>query len=291
MKFSSYSGQRTQLVLNVIVFTLSLYQIANREPTVAQYSPFEAFLMDSFAPFQRVITLSKIRVNSFFANYLMNLDASLENKILKSKLEELEQRNFLREQVDKENERLKKILNFVENRTEDRVLAKVVAFDASSDHKVIRINRGKDQGVRLRSPVITYDGLVGYVFRLSHNFADVLTILDPNNRVDGIVDRIRSHGIVEGFIRGRCRMKYVSRAELIVLNDLVISSGLGNIYPKGIKIGTISRIEREVYGVTQELEITPAVNFGQLEEVLVLVSANQAAEADEWEKLDNQNVP
>lgn len=247
--------------------------------------------MDSFAPFQKVITITKIKVTSFFSHYLMNLDASLENKLLKSKLEELEQQNFFREQVAKENERLKQMLNFAENRVENRILARVVAFDASSDHKVIRINRGKNQGVLLRSPVITFHGLVGYVFRLGHNFADVLTILDPNNRVDGIVDRIRSHGIVEGYIRGKCRMKYVSRAELVVLNDLVISSGLGNIYPKGIKIGTITRIEREVYGVTQELEITPAVNFGQLEEVLVLVSPNSAAEAEEWDQLDNQHTP
>ena len=119
---------------------------------------------------------------------------------------------------------------------------------------------------------MTSDGVVGYIYQTSKHYSDIITILDQNNRVDAIVSRTRSHGIVEGYNDTNCIMKYVTRTEPVVLNDEVITAGLGDIYPKGLKVGTVSKIERESYGITQFVEITPSVNFGKLEEVIVLIS-------------------
>jgi len=152
----------------------------------------------------------------------------------------------------------------------------------------VRINKGIRHGIKLQSVVTSAEGLVGYVYRLTQNFADVITILDANNRVDGVVERLRSHGVVEGYNRGRCIMKYVNRTEPIILNDLVLTAGLGNVYPKGLKIGYISRIERESYGITQHVEITPLVNFSKLEEVLVLVHEKDGEKHLEWQALDEK---
>ena len=84
-------------------------------------------------------------------------------------------------------------------------------------------------------------------------------------------------------------MKYISRAEPIILGDVVITSGLGNIYPKGIKVGTVSRIERESYGITQDVEINPAVDFGRLEEVVILLSDEDEQKRREWQALDEMD--
>jgi rod shape-determining protein MreC len=136
--------------------------------------------------------------------------------------------------------------------------------------------------------VTSAEGLVGYVYRLSDHYADVLTILDANNRVDSVVERLRSHGILEGYSSGKCIMKYVNRTEPIILNDMVLTAGLGNVYPKGMKIGYISRIERESYGSTQHVEVTPLVNFSKLEEVIVLVQEEEEHKQAEWNKLDEE---
>ena len=100
---------------------------------------------------------------------------------------------------------------------------------------------------------------------------------------------MRAHGIVEGYNSEKSIMKYVSRAEPIILGDVVITSGLGNIYPKGIRVGKVSRIERESYGITQNVEITPAVDFGRLEEVVILVAEGDEQKKREWEALDQMD--
>jgi len=100
---------------------------------------------------------------------------------------------------------------------------------------------------------------------------------------------VRSHGIVEGYNNEKSIMKYISRAEPIILGDKVITSGLGNIYPKGVKVGTVSRIESESYGITQNVEISPAVDFGRLEEVVILLSNENDQKRREWEALDQMD--
>lgn len=118
------------------------------------------------------------------------------------------------------------------------------------------------------------------------HFSDVLTILDSRNRVDAIIDRIRTHGIIEGFSQGKCLMKYVNRIDPVVLNDIVLTSGLGNIYPKGLKIGRITRIERASYGISQIIKVTPSVDFSNIEEVVVLIPNDVSDKNAEFEMLD-----
>jgi rod shape-determining protein MreC len=81
-------------------------------------------------------------------------------------------------------------------------------------------------------------------------------------------------------------MKYVNQADPLILNDVVFTSGLGNIYPKGLKIGAISKIKRENYETMQYVEIAPAVNFSRLEEVIVLVSTSKDTKTKEWNVLN-----
>lgn len=286
MKLVEAEGQKLKVCLNIIVLALSLYGVSSRNLTYKESSSFENLMVETFAPMQRSITYLRNQVSSFFENYVANVSASKENFILVKKIGELEENIFSFEQMTKENIRLKQLLAFGEEIQRKKVLAQVVAKDASSDYQVLRINKGMKEGLTLQSTVVTSEGLVGYVYRLTDHFADVLTIIDSNNRVDGMVERIRSHGIIEGDSDDRAIMKYVARTEPIILNDLVLTSGFGNIYPKGIRIGKVSRIERESYGITQSIEINPSVNFSRLEEVVVLVASDNSARKLEWQALD-----
>ncbi len=282
-------GQKTKIILNVLVCAVALYGISTKDFAQHKTSAFENVMIDFFAPIQKSVTFVQTSFNSIFENYIANVNASKENEALKMKLSEMNSKIFSFSEMELENVRLKKLLDFGEELPYKKILAQVVARDASSDFRVLRINKGLKDGLKLQSTVVTGEGLVGFVYRLTDQFADILTILDPNNRVDALVKRVRAHGIVEGDSDRQCLMKYVKRTEPIILNDEILTSGLGNLYPKGILIGKVSRIERESYGMTQDVAISPSVNFGKLEEVIVLVSEGDEKKDLEWNALDSNS--
>lgn len=263
--------RRLKIFWNFVILVISLFVVATQGPIRPKTSPFDGFMIDILAPLQASVSGGYTQIRNFFQNYALSVNASKENRELHQEIEDYQKRLFRVSEIEKENERLKGLLGFVQEREEKKVFAQVVAYDASIDHKVIRINKGKNGGVTLYSPVVTALGLVGYVFRVSDNYADVLTLLDSNNRVDGIISRMRTHGIVEGDADGKCIVKYIPRTKPLILGDVVVTSGLGRIYPKGIKIGKVSEIERDFYGSIQNVFLTPSVKFSEIEELIVLI--------------------
>ena len=262
---------RLKLFINLIVLILSVYGITQHRYSLDKVSWFQSTVIEIVAPFQRGTFSLKEQVAYFFNHYVSIVNTSKLNEELTNKVEKLENDIFELSEIQKENQRLKQLLQFGKDIPRKKVLAQVVGWDASNEFKVLRINKGKDDGIELLSPVITMTGLVGYVYRITSNYSDILTILDQNNRVDSIVASTRSHGIVEGLSRHKCRLKYVIRTQEVEVGDEVLTAGLGNIYPKGIKVGRITDIDKENYGITQAIEVTPSVDFSRLEEVLVLL--------------------
>lgn len=286
MQLLEDKDRRLKIVLNVVILTIAFFSMARRSPELSETSMAERAMIDLLAPIQRGVTNFRMSIVYFFDDYVANINASKNNLLLNKKLEEYEEKIFRHQETLSENQRLKKLLRFGATIPYEKVLAQVVSWDASSDAKVIRINKGAKDGLKLQSPVVTSDGLVGYIYRLTNHFADVLTILDSNNRVDALLQRIRVHGIIEGDNRDGAVVKYISRSEPVVLGDMMVTSGLGNIYPKGIKIGHVSRIEREIYGITQDVEVAPSVDFGRLEEVIILILEGNDKKQLEWKALD-----
>jgi rod shape-determining protein MreC len=279
-------SKKLKIGLNIAVLSLALYGVSKRQYDYEQSTKFQSLMIDTFAPVQRAVTSSQESISSFFKDYALNVSASKQNEILLQEIAELESKLFSVSEMTQENRRLKDLLQFGEEMSGTKVMAQIVAWDSSSDFKTLRINKGLKDGLQLQSTVVTADGLVGYVYRLTHHFADVLTVLDPNNRTDVIIQRTRSQGIMEGFGASRGLVKYVNRTEPIILGDEVITSGLGHIYPKGIRIGRVSRLERESYGITQYVEVKPSVDFSRLEEVMVLISDNEESKRLEWRALE-----
>lgn len=255
---------------------LALWGIAKQNYSLKEVSAFESFLIEAFAPIQRGTLSMQEKAAGMLEHYVMVVNTSKDNEQLRHKVDELENKIFEFQEVKKENERLKQLLQFGKEIPREKVLAQIVSWDASNEFKVLRINKGSSDGLKKMSPVITMNGLVGYVYRLTPHYSDILTILDQNNRVDSIVARTRSHGIVEGVSEFKCRLKYVNRTEAVKVDDEVITAGLGGIYPKGIKVGKITKIDKENFGITQSIVVTPSVNFHKLEEVVVLIEKDGA---------------
>jgi rod shape-determining protein MreC len=279
-----YESKRSKVVFNIIMLIYSLYEISKTHFIYLETPVFHKFLIDSVSPLQERFLNTKSLFADFFDHYVFLVGADKENKFLRKKIQEMDMVIGYLKELKHENMRLKKLLQFSEDIPRKKVLAQIIGKDNSGHFRVLRINKGTSDGVRLKSTVITYTGLVGHVYRVADHYADILTILDPNNRVDVIVDRTRSHGILEGYTGYSCILKYVARTENIMVQDRVLTAGLGDIYPKGIHIGTIKKIEKESYGITQFIEVNPSVDFSKLEEVVVLVLPD---EHERWRELQS----
>jgi rod shape-determining protein MreC len=131
-------------------------------------------------------------------------------------------------------------------------------------------------------PVVANQGLVGQIRRVSGRFADVLLTIDPESRVDVVVGESRARGRIEGLGergRYRCRIQFDRMDDRVAVGDEVFTSGLGKKFPASILIGTISKVGGQELGLHQEGEVTPAVDFTRLDEVLILTSGPKDPDA------------
>lgn len=267
-------SSKVKIINNLLVIILATYGLSQKRFDLEEMTLFQRIVIEVVSPIQKGIMATRTELGNLIDNYFMIVNTSKENEFLKNKIERLEHDIFIMEETRRENVRLKQMLSYAEEIGTDKILAQVIGWDSANQFKVLRLNRGSKDGISLMSPVITNAGLVGYIYRVGLNYSDVLTILDPNNRVDAIVERTRTHGIVEGVFNYMCSLKYVSRTEPIELGDKLITAGVGGIYPKGVKVGMITNIEQESSGMTLSVEVTPSVDFHQLEEVIILIPKN-----------------
>lgn len=197
-----------------------------------------------------------------------------ENQRLK---EELEQREFvysLLQEIRAENTRLLTLLNFQESIPEFKtVAARVIAREPGNWYNAIVINKGSRDGLAVNMPVMTPQGLVGRITSVTGRQAEVLLLLDQRSSVGGLVQTTREAGIVKGFAgeKESLRMIYLSRDAQVRPGDIVVTSGLGGVFPKGLVIGTVIEVKKEEYGLARYAVIEPAADFDYLEEVLVIV--------------------
>ena len=264
-------GHKLTLFNYLCVLSLSLFAASQQDHSSQKTSLFERTMMDMVGFIQESVFAIRYETAQLTEKYFFLVNVKEENKYLKRQNDEFQNKLSKLEELKQENQRLKNLLKFGEQINYKKILTRVIGLDTSQNIHIIRVNRGLKDGVKLEFPVVTNQGLIGYVYRVSNHYSDIMTILDQGSKIDGIVTKTRSHGIIEGYINGKCIMKYMTRNEPVSIGNQVITAGLSSIYPKGIKIGTISRIERQSYGITQFIEITPSVDFSKLEEVVILL--------------------
>jgi rod shape-determining protein MreC len=255
------------LLLLIPVFAIDTATRAPRE-----YRFHDKAVLFVTAPIQGAISWTLEYATSAFENYIYLWNTRKEHqKMIEENRKLLGKIASLRE-MQQENTRLRKLLDFNSNHQLESVIARVIAKDVSSEFRAIRINRGETSGVRKNMAVITDEGVVGRVLRTTRTTADVVTMLDLLSAVDSIVERSRARGVVEGMTDEVCQLKFIIRTDDIEPGDLLITSGLGGIYPKGIPVGTVSKANRKAYGISQEVEVRPSVDFSRLEEVMVVTT-------------------
>jgi rod shape-determining protein MreC len=259
------------LLLFLLVPILSI-DSQNRAPR--EYRVYDRVALSITTPFEIAIHWTLDSVVSFYENYVALWKTRSENISMVDENRKLVNTILNLRELEQENIRLRNLLQFKENFKVEAVVARLIAKDVSSEFRAIRINRGKASGIEPNMAVINAEGVVGRVIRVTDHTADVVTLLDPLSAIDAYILRSRARGIVEGLTDSLCQLKFALRVDDIQPGDMLLSSGLGGNFPKGIPVGSVIKVTRKSFGVTQKVEVKPSVDFSKLEEVLVVTHAD-----------------
>jgi rod shape-determining protein MreC len=226
--------------------------------------------LEVMAPLQRVGSFVSRSLSDVWLGVVGLFQAADEVEALRARVRELDRQTARLAEVELENSRLRELLDFRETLRGELLTARVIGHDAGAgSSRTLTINRGTSDGVHKGDAVLAPEGIVGHVFLASPHAARVLLITDHNSGVDGVVQRTRARGIVEGTVEGRCGLKFVKRTEDLQVGDLVVTSGLDGIFPRSVPIGKVVAVDKKGQGLFQYAEVQPAVDANRLEEVLV----------------------
>jgi rod shape-determining protein MreC len=194
---------------------------------------------------------------------------AVENQQLKAELERMQSRNAALAEATRERERLRALLGLRSTAPRHSIAARVIGRRLSGWPEAIIIDKGGSDGIRPRQPVIAAAGLVGRIYSVSAHSALVAPLTDRNSAAGALLQRSRDAGILTGD-GDRCELRYLPLDAEVTAGDVVVSSGLGGIFPKGIIIGTVVSVTRDDTASMKCARVRLSVNLSRLEEVLVL---------------------
>jgi len=194
-----------------------------------------------------------------------------ENAKLKKQAEFLRYKLNNLNEIYLENLRLNKLLFFKRQSPFKIIAARVISRPPDSWSTGLIIDKGALNGIRKGCPAITYLGLAGRVVETTNTTAKIMLLSAPDLGVSAIVQRSRQEGLVCGTLGGTLIMKYLPEDADIKLQDVIVTSGLNDTYPKGLLIGTVVDIGKEFSGLSRYCLIRPAVNLSNIEEVLIVI--------------------
>ncbi|MBW1971795.1 MAG: rod shape-determining protein MreC [Deltaproteobacteria bacterium] len=267
--------KRLQIYLFIILlFSISLFLLLSNDRTKLDNNPFSSAILELAAPVQNLTAKTFNFFRSIVDNYLLLINIRKENLLLKKRLKELTYENQRLKEMKYTNIRLKKMLDFKQSISFPLLPANVIGMDSSPLGNSIFINKGTAQGVKVGMGVVAPEGVVGYVIRTSRNFSSVIFLTDRSSGVNGLVQRSRAKGVVKGTIAGNyCEVKYLLKEVDVRKGDLMVTSGIGGKFPKGVVIGRVDKIENRPDTLFKMALLTPAVDFYKLEEVFVVLSS------------------
>lgn len=275
------SVSNKKLVVLILVVMTVVFLIFSAAKGKYQF-PFSSMLTQTVvAPLQNGAMYITMGFRNMTAGIWEAATVYQQNKMLLSEVEQLRNQKVQADELLAENQRLAAMLAYKQSAVQfDLVTARVIARDPGNWTKSITINCGSSDGIQKDMTVVTARGLVGNVSSVTGSTAVVQLILDPRSAVGALVQRPESRvaGIVEGNVSRAdlAKMVNIPRDADIQPGDVIITSGFGGIYPKGLLIGEVKSVTNEEGGLLKYAEIQTAVDFNKLEEVFVIVASRQA---------------
>ncbi|HWR73618.1 MAG TPA: rod shape-determining protein MreC [Nitrospirota bacterium] len=261
---------RNKKSLIILLLFLLLFWLVTVQVKGGRFTFLERPVLAVTGFVERVITAPFRFSGSIIRQYLLLVQTGKENEQLRNEVERLTLENQITNELLAENEQLRQALGFKKLHPSRSVVVQVIGKESSPVSSTITVNRGARAGLEKNRAVITPDGVVGRVLTSLPDTAKIQLITDPGSTVAVRVLRNREEGLLEGKI-DRCALKYVSYYVDIQEGDILITSGLDGIYPKGLPVATVSSVKKHEASSFQTVTAKPAVRFSRLEDALVLI--------------------
>ena len=250
---------------------MALFLLSSNVGRNQEWNPVEKLIIEITAPFQEFIKKTIQITEDIWLKYFFLINVHDENIQLKRKLDSLRVENYRYRESIKTNKRLHKLLQFKKTIHWPVLVAQVIGRDPTGRFQSIIINEGEKSGLKINMPVVNARGVVGRLVSVSQNYAKVLLLIDQNSAVDCIIQRSRDKGIVKGLSSKICKLHYVVKTSDVVAGDIVVTSGFGRVFPKGVPIGKIIEVNNTPGELFKDVKVRLFVNFSKLEELLVIM--------------------
>ena len=263
--------QRTGYLLLVVVVG-HVILISTQVNSRSGASALEAVTFGVFAEMQRAMTLAASGIGLAWASYIELHGARQENAVLRRNVAALELRLQEQRALAQRTRSLQRLLKLRESVELKTVSARVIAADATPWFRTLTIDQGTGDGLRADFAVIAPRGVVGRVVGVPGVRASkVQLLIDRNAAAGALIERTRAAGVVMGSDDATAlRMAYVSNFEDVRVGDVVVTSGIDQVYPKGFVIGHVGAV-KPGSGLYKAIQVDSVVDFSKLEDVLVVI--------------------
>lgn len=262
---------RHSLFLTSVILVIGSFQLMNLSFENKELSQSGAKAIVSIvSPVEKLHHEGIESISNIWNHYVWLMDVEKESESLQKRIKTLEAQNSKLLEYERENLRLRQLLDYQEARDSQGVVASVIGRDPSNWYKTVDIDQGAINKLRPGFAVVDGRAIVGQVTVVAERASKVLLLTDSTSAVDAIIQRNRAPGIVEGTNGKSLLMQYVLKSEDVRIGDRVVASGLDGVYPKGTLIGVVTSVDSDQVGLFQQVTVQPNVDYRRLETVYVI---------------------
>lgn len=272
------SLRRIRIIWIWILFALvALFLLSSHLKRTRSWSPAEQLVVEIVAPFQNALTKTVAGVEGVWEKYFGLVRVYEDNRRLREEIQSLRIQNARYREMLATRQRLQDLLQFKETTDWPMMAAQVIGRDPTGWFKSVILDKGARSGLAVNMPVVSAEGVVGRVVSVSANYAKVLLIIDQNSAVDCLNQVTRDQGVLRGASTKICELDYVLKTSRMARGDLIITSGMGRVFPKGLPVGRVIGVSDRPGALFKDVQVRPMVDFNRLEEVLVILKEDPLA--------------
>lgn len=272
MKFFKNKLAVTIIVLSVAFLSVIVYTVSSQQKDIVSSG-----VGSVVSPLQKVVYKINDKIKGSLGFVFNFSKVKQENEDLANKNIELENKLLEYDKLKDENERLREVLNFKNSKNNyDYLGCEIIGYSGGNFTDGYIIDKGEDQGLKKGMVVIANKGLVGQVTSTGSNWAIVESLINENIAVSVMVNSTReTTGILKGYRdhnnQNLTQVTNLPMDSAIKEGDVILTSGLGQIYPKEVRIGEVISVETDNVKVMKSAIVKPYVDFNKLEELFVVV--------------------
>ena len=266
----SFLRKHQLIIISTVLALFSLHLALTGKRDYERGYLLKELLAYTVAPAQKMVLGAEAFVKGIWTDYVFLVGVRDDNETLTKTVAALRQENNRLVEELKLNERLRALIEYREGLPYSAYGAGIIALNKESWTRTVVVDKGKEDGIAKDRAVISPHGIVGRILEVQNHTARVLLATDLRSNIDVVIQRTRVKGVVEGNGSDGIILKYIRQVDDVQVGDLVVTSGLSGIFPKGLVVGEVTRVEKSGDNFFKNVEVRPAVDLGKLEEVLVL---------------------